>query len=82
MKASLQLVSRFMLTSAGATAKYAQGGELFARLTLNTDLSEDTADGRLILQNVNTVMIAPYQRKAIEIDPKKVGSLTPNAIFV
>ena len=53
VKTALQLVNRFLLvpSSSLSGAKYAQGGELFARMKLEDDLSEDSVRGRLILQN-------------------------------
>ena len=69
------MVNRFLLMpSSVSTAKFAQGGELFARMKLNSDLSEDTAHGRLILQNVNTVYLAPYDPTK-EKDPEMVSNL-------
>ncbi len=78
VKASLQMVNRFLLMpSSVSTAKFAQGGELFARMKLNSDLSEDTAHGRLILQNVNTVYLAPYDpNKEETTDPRLVSQST------
>lgn len=52
-----------LMPSTVSVAKFAQGGELFAQLKLDSEISEDTAHGRLILQNVNTVYIAPYNPK-------------------
>ena len=72
MKSRLTLTDRFMLMpSANATAKYAVNGELFAQMTLSLDVSEDTAHGRLILQNVNSVLIAPHDG-ATDKEPEKV----------
>ncbi|CAH1794723.1 unnamed protein product [Owenia fusiformis] len=63
VKTTIQLVDRFMLAPSNvSTAKYAQGGELFARMKLVSDVSEDTSHGRLILQNVNTVLLAPVNQ--------------------
>ena len=60
-----------LMPSANATAKYAVNGELFAQMTLSLDVSEDTAHGRLILQNVNSVLIAPHDG-ATDKEPEKV----------
>lgn len=76
VKSALQLVDRFMLMpSAVSTAKFAQNGELFARLTLNAELSEDTSHGRLILQNISTVYLAPYDASRPQETPAKVNTL-------
>jgi hypothetical protein len=76
IQTTLQLVDRFMLMpSTFTTAKFARDGELFARMKLNGDVSEDTAHGRLILQNVNTVYLAPLQ--AGNGDEK-----TPNMVLI
>ena len=64
MKSSLQIVDRFLLMpSMLSNARFAQNGELFARLKLVSDISEDTLQGRLILQNVFTVLLAPSDKK-------------------
>ncbi|XP_014678859.1 PREDICTED: probable helicase with zinc finger domain [Priapulus caudatus] len=56
----LQIINRYLLMpSTVSTAKYAQGGELFARMKLIAEISEDTAAGRLLLNNVQTVVLAP-----------------------
>ncbi len=74
VKASLQLVNRFLLMpSSISTAKFAQGGQLFARMKLNADISEDTSHGRLILQNVNTVYLAPYDENNPTREPEIVS---------
>ena len=74
VKASLQVVNRFLLMpSSISTAKFAQGGQLFARMKLNADISEDTSHGRLILQNVSTVYLAPYDENNPEREPDIVS---------
>ena len=76
MKGQLQCVDRFLLMpSSLSTAKYAQNGELFARIKLNSDISEDTAYGRLILQNVHNVYLAKYQPKDPDAEPDKVADV-------
>ncbi len=74
MVASLQLVTRFMLMpSTVQTAKFVQNGELFARMKLNAEISEDTAEGRLILQNVRCLHLAPHDaKKPANHEPDKV----------
>ena len=62
-----------LMPSTVSTAKFAQNGELFAKLRLNSDLSEDTSHGRLILQNINTVYVAPYNPLKQEESPGKVS---------
>ncbi|WAQ96244.1 HELZ-like protein [Mya arenaria] len=53
---SLQLVNRFLLMPGSlSTAKFAQDGELFARMKLEDDLSVDSVAGRLILKSTNLV---------------------------
>ncbi|XP_066291316.1 probable helicase with zinc finger domain isoform X2 [Branchiostoma lanceolatum] len=59
MKVQLQLVKSFMLLPGTSGAKYAQSGELYSRVKLIEDLSEDTMAGRLILNSVQTVLLAP-----------------------
>ena len=48
-----------LMPSSHSEAKFARTGELYAYLKLNGTVSEDTAHGRLILQNVNTLYLAP-----------------------
>ena len=55
------------------TAKYAQNGELFARMAFTSVLSEDTAQGRLILQNVYTVYLAKSPGDEEDQHPDKVS---------
>ena len=61
---NIELATSFQLvpsaTSSGA--RYAQNNELFGHIQLGFDISEDTAGGRLILQNVTTVYIIPHSR--------------------
>ena len=75
---SLQLVNRFLLMpSTVSTAKFAQSGELFARMKLNADISEDTSHGRLILQNVHNLYVAPYDpENPEEQDPSTVSTMS------
>ncbi|CAL4068186.1 unnamed protein product, partial [Meganyctiphanes norvegica] len=59
IKTSLQLTNSYLLMpSTMSTAKYARPGELFARLELSSELSEDSHHGRLILTNCNHLLIA------------------------
>ncbi|KAF8795213.1 putative helicase with zinc finger domain like protein [Argiope bruennichi] len=67
VQATLTLVDRYLLTpNSAVTAKYAQGGELFANMTLTSVLSEDSQSGRLVLTNCSTVLIAPLSSKGDE----------------
>ncbi|XP_012946925.1 probable helicase with zinc finger domain [Aplysia californica] len=64
---ALQLVNRFLLMpSPLSTAKYAQGGELFARMELEDDLSEDSMAGRLILQASHVAWVAEGKKERPE----------------
>ncbi|KAH9492798.1 hypothetical protein Btru_024739, partial [Bulinus truncatus] len=64
---SVQLVNKFLLMpSLLPTAKYAHGGELFARMKLEDDLSEDSMAGRLILQSSNIAWIADAKKERPE----------------
>jgi len=44
-----------------SAAKFAQDGELFARMKLEDDLSVDSVAGRLILKSTNLVWLAPHK---------------------
>ncbi|KAL1483428.1 hypothetical protein MTO96_050241, partial [Rhipicephalus appendiculatus] len=58
----LDVTDNLQTSSANATeAYYAQGGELFACLCLDSDITEDTAAGRLVLQNCQLVWLAPVR---------------------
>ena len=71
------MTKKFMLTPSApnTNAKYALDGELFARMELTSELSDDTTHGRLILQSVHSVLIAPANENSGENElPKKVSS--------
>ena len=71
---SLQLVNRFLLVpGALSNAKFAQDGELFARMKLEEDLSVDSVAGRLILQNCSLVWLAPHKESRKHHIPNKVS---------
>nr|XP_037287295.1 probable helicase with zinc finger domain [Rhipicephalus microplus]XP_037287296.1 probable helicase with zinc finger domain [Rhipicephalus microplus] len=58
----LDITDNLQTSSANATeAYYAQGGELFACLCLDSDITEDTPAGRLVLQNCQLVWLAPVR---------------------
>lgn len=60
IRVSLDVTDNLQTSSANSTeAYYAQGGELFACLRLDADITEDTAAGRLVLQNCQLVWLAP-----------------------
>ena len=67
MTTSLQLVNRFLLMpSTLSTAKYAHDGELFARMKLEDDLSEDSMGGRLVLQSSHVAWVAEAKKERPE----------------
>lgn len=67
VKAHLNLTQCYLLTpNSASTAKYAHNGELFANMQLSSVLSEDSAEGRLILTNCSTVLLAPEKTKGEE----------------
>ncbi|XP_071518358.1 probable helicase with zinc finger domain [Panulirus ornatus] len=60
IKTTLQITSSYMLLpSTAATAKYSRPGELFGKLELSSEISEDSHHGRLVLSNCNTILVAP-----------------------
>ena len=62
MKTTLQITKSYMthpLTC--STNNYAPPGELFAKLELSLDLSEDSPHGRLILSNCNSLYISTIE---------------------
>lgn len=74
MKVNLKLVDRYLLIpGALSAAKYAQSGEMFARMELVDNLSEDLLAAKLVLQSCNTAWISPCNNTD-ENSPKKVRS--------
>jgi len=60
MKVEVKSIERFMLVpGSGQPARFAQNGELFACIVLGKQVCEDTTEGRLVLFNVNTVILLP-----------------------
>ncbi|XP_071964791.1 probable helicase with zinc finger domain [Antedon mediterranea] len=58
VKTRIQLITSFLLVPhRNVGARYAQGGELFALLKLNNELSEDKSAGRLILSSCNLILL-------------------------
>ena len=56
----VQLASRYLLAaspSTSTTAKYARPGELFGRIELSSELSEDSQAGRLILTKCQAILL-------------------------
>ena len=73
------------MPGAMSTAKFAHDGQLFARMKLEDNLSQDSMGGRLILLNAQTAWIAadtqdPEEKETV---PEKVSvSLQPRVIYV
>ena len=62
----LQLVSKYLLmptSTNSSTAKYARPGELFGKMKLGNNLSEDTSAGRLILTNCPALLITVTKKE-------------------
>ena len=74
----VQLASRYLLAASpsnSSTAKYARPGELFGRIELNSELSEDSQAGRLILTKCTSLLMrfgAPEQAASKKKKEKKV----------
>ena len=63
---NLQLASKYLLTPTStnsSTAKYARPGELFGKMKLGNNLSEDTSAGRLILTNCPNLLISVTKKE-------------------
>ena len=72
----LVIIHRYLLTPTSAnssTAKYARPGELFGKMGLGQNLSEDTTAGRLILTNCNMLLLSKPDGKK---DKKKKEKVT------
>ncbi|XP_014771741.1 probable helicase with zinc finger domain [Octopus bimaculoides] len=76
IKVTLQIVNRFMLVPGGyRLAKFSSDGQLFARMKLENELSEDTMHGRLILQSANAVWFSScysFENNSQKNDVEKV----------
>jgi len=60
MKVEVRSIERFMLVPGmGQPARFAQSGELFAHIVLDKRVCEDTTEGRLVLFNVNSLVLLP-----------------------
>jgi len=60
MTVELSSIERFMLLPGmGKPARFAQHGELFAHIVLDKRVCEDTTEGRLVLFNVNSLILLP-----------------------
>ncbi|XP_042232621.1 probable helicase with zinc finger domain isoform X2 [Homarus americanus] len=60
IKTTLQITSSYLLLpSTAATAKYSRPGELFGKLEVSSEISEDSHHGRLVLSNCSTILVAP-----------------------
>lgn len=60
VRSKLNVTKSYLLAPAGtahSTAKYAQNDQLYAVMYLTQAISEDTAAGRLILNNCTSVLI-------------------------
>ena len=63
---NLQLASKYLLTPTStnsSTAKYARPGEIFGKMKLGNNLSEDTSAGRLILTNCPNLLISVTRKE-------------------
>ncbi|CAN8003158.1 unnamed protein product, partial [Ixodes hexagonus] len=59
IKVFLDIVDTITSSSANATdSYYAQGGELYAKLNLESELTDDTPAGRLVLQNCRLLWLS------------------------
>jgi len=60
MKVEVTSIERFMLCPGmGQPARFAQNGEMFAHVVLDKRVCEDTTEGRLVLFNVNNLLLLP-----------------------
>lgn len=65
IKTTLQITSGYiLLPSTVSTAKYSRPGELFGKLELSSEISEDSHHGRLVLSNCNSMLVAPVRDNA------------------
>lgn len=65
IKTTLQITSGYMLLpSTVSAAKYSRPGELFGKLELSSEISEDSHHGRLVLSNCNSMLVAPVSNSS------------------
>lgn len=62
-----------------STLIYVKSGELFARVPLNNQLSEDTDAGKLILTSVKNILIAPIQSKNRQVSDQWLFTITSSS---
>lgn len=69
----LSLISRYLLmptSTNSSTAKYARPGELFAKMMLGANLSEDTTAGRLILTSCSSLLLAKSRGAKAKVEKR------------
>lgn len=89
IKTTLQITSGYMLLpSTVSTAKYSRPGELFGKLELSSEISEDSHHGRLVLSNCNSMLVAPVSDTSLPSADSEKGksgsflSLYPKTRYV
>ncbi|XP_026274048.1 probable helicase with zinc finger domain [Frankliniella occidentalis] len=82
VRSKLNITKSYLLAPAGtahSTAKFAQNDEMYAVMNLSQAISEDTAAGRLILNNCTSVLLcaADPPEKTTKSVPNKQATETP-----
>jgi len=85
---NIHVTERYLLSASPSnvsTAKYARPGELFGRIELNSQLSDDSKAGKLILTKCSSILLknhiepaVPEKKKGKKKPEKKRKSLTSN----
>ena len=76
--ARLKLTNSYLLfptSASSSTAKYARPGELFGKMALGQDLSEDTSAGRLILTNCSMLMLSKPNKEHGKREKRKASKV-------
>ncbi|KAK3911193.1 putative helicase with zinc finger domain [Frankliniella fusca] len=81
VRSKLNITKSYLLAPAGtahSTAKFAQNDEMYAVMHLSQAISEDTAAGRLILNNCTSVLLCAAALSPLEYPPDKPTKATPH----
>ncbi|XP_070570216.1 3'-5' exoribonuclease HELZ2-like [Ptychodera flava] len=75
-------------TKFGTTTRYAQGGQLFSKIQVGQELSDDYEAGRILLRSVNAVLIKPCNTEsrvvyeAIVVSDQDFSGIDKQSVFI
>ncbi len=82
---TLEVTKNYLLSPTStnsSTAKYARQGELFGKMTLGQNLSEDTPAGRLILTNCQMLMLSKPEAMSKKAEGKKKKASSKRVAYI